>query len=132
MEEDIKILEKLSKTEYYGDEIFKKESQAIENILTDYKQKLHALDKNENFIKELGKEIDRLREENEKLTTNYNLLEESYFTDNIPKAKVKEIVDECIPRGKNIITGVEEYQPNANANSYLTQMILELLKDGGE
>ena len=50
----------------------------------------------------------------------------------ITKAKVKEIVDECIPVGKNIITGKEEYKPNANANSYLTQMILELLKDGGE
>lgn len=50
----------------------------------------------------------------------------------ITKAKVKEIVDECIPVGKNIITEKEEYQPNANANSYLTQMILELLKDGGE
>lgn len=46
----------------------------------------------------------------------------------VSKDKIKEIVDECIPRGKNIITKEEEYQPNANANSYLTQTILELLE----
>lgn len=43
------------------------------------------------------------------------------------KEKLKKVVDESIPKGKNIITGKEEYQPNTNANSYLTQKILEML-----
>lgn len=45
----------------------------------------------------------------------------------ISKEVIKDIVDECIPKNKNIITGKEEYQPNTNANSYLVQKILELL-----
>lgn len=47
----------------------------------------------------------------------------------IPKSKVKELIDECIPKGKNIMTGEEEYQPNTNANSFLTQSILELMEE---
>lgn len=47
----------------------------------------------------------------------------------IQKSKIKEIIDECIPKGKNIMTGEEEYQPNTNANSFLTQSILELMED---
>ena len=43
--------------------------------------------------------------------------------------KLKEIVDECIPKKENIITRELEYTPNANANSYLTQEILLLLKE---
>ena len=46
----------------------------------------------------------------------------------IPKQKIKEIVDECIPKKANIITNEIEYTPNANANSYLAQQILELLQ----
>lgn len=42
--------------------------------------------------------------------------------------EIKEIIDECIPKKQNIITGKEEYTPNTNANSYLTQRILELFE----
>jgi len=45
------------------------------------------------------------------------------------KDKIKEIVDECIPMKENIFTKELEYTPNANANSFLTQKILELLKE---
>lgn len=48
--------------------------------------------------------------------------------ESISKDKIKDIVNDCIPKGENRITGKIEYQPNANANSYLTQRILELLK----
>lgn len=43
------------------------------------------------------------------------------------RSKIKDIVDECIPKGENIITGKEEYKPNVNANSFLTQSILKLI-----
>lgn len=45
------------------------------------------------------------------------------------KLKLKEIVDECIPKKENIITKELEYTPNTNGNSYLTQRILELLEE---
>ena len=47
----------------------------------------------------------------------------------IPIFKIKEIVDDCIPKKENIITRELEYTPNANANSFLTQRILELLEE---
>lgn len=47
----------------------------------------------------------------------------------ISKDTLREIVDECIPKGKNLITGKEEYKFNTNANMHLTQKILELLED---
>lgn len=42
--------------------------------------------------------------------------------------KVKDIIEECIPKNPNVITGKEEYTPNTNANSYFTQKILELFE----
>ena len=66
--------------------------------------------------------------------TKANMAEiiEHYYTANedcIPISKLKEIVDECIPKKENIITKELEYTPNANDNSYLTQRILELLEE---
>lgn len=45
------------------------------------------------------------------------------------KDVIRGIIDECIPKGKNIITDEEEYKPNTNASSYLTQRILKLLEE---
>lgn len=45
MEEDIKILEKLSKNNYYGDVTFTREAEAIENLLKAYKQDEEVIDK---------------------------------------------------------------------------------------
>ncbi len=73
--------------------------------------------------------IEELEEENKIYRRQLNSAYDRGF---IHIDKIKEIVEECIPAGKNIITGKKEYQPNANANSYLTQTILELLKDGGK
>lgn len=56
-----------------------------------------------------------------------NILNEYKKNQNIVD-EIKEIIDECIPKKQNIITGKEEYTPNTNANSYLTQRILELFE----
>ena len=71
-------------------------------------------------------------EKNKLLEENYSSAHEdiNWFCENyIHKNKLKEIVDECIPKKENIITKELEYTPNANANSYLTQEILSLLKE---
>lgn len=66
-------------------------------------------------------------------TTDLELLlnminEDSY----ISKQKIKEIVDECIPKKENIITHKIEYAPNTNSNSYLVSQILKLLQESEE
>lgn len=52
-----------------------------------------------------------------------------YDGENKWKYKIQEIVDECIPKKENIFTGELEYTTNANANSFLAQEILNLLKE---
>lgn len=42
--EDIKVLEKLSKNNYYGDVTFTREAEAIENLLKAYKQDEEVID----------------------------------------------------------------------------------------
>ena len=125
----------------------------VESLAYDLKYKSINQDeiKQGNNIYTLLHLIDCLLKENEELkliTQNYNafrvdspnstkiiIADSQYFVDEffkenfIPISKIKDLVDECIPVGKNIITREEEYQPNANANSYLTQLILELLKE---
>lgn len=59
----------------------------------------------------------------------YRRLADSYQANCISKDKLKEIVDEHIPKQPNIITGEIEYTPNANANSFLVQDILKLLEE---
>ena len=85
-------------------------------------------------VKELEGENTILKEDLHEMTVSNNHKKENWvhrsiLNSYIPVAKIKEIVDECIPRGKNIITGIEEYQTNANANSYLAQEILKLLEE---
>lgn len=125
-DEDIKILEILKETLIKDKFIIPKEPkkwcEAIENLL--------------NRNKELEEENTVLKKSNnisenvtiKDITKFMNKSIEDFNKEYVPVSKIKEIVDECIPRGKNIITGVEEYQTNANANSYLAQEILKLLE----
>ena len=69
----------------------------------------------------------KLKEENLHWRGQYYLVTRKIGV--IPIKKIKKIVDECIPKKTNIITNEIEYTPNANANSYLTQQILELLQE---
>lgn len=92
--------------------------------------------------KELRKEIDKLRIEknnliNEKdnLILEYNKTGEFYrnqkYRDEnyISKDKIRKIVDECIEKKANVITGEEEYCFNTNDNSFLAHKIVELLEE---
>lgn len=131
-DKDIKILEEFIK--YYEAEAISRkfrgtlsiqvdedDIQAIENLLKEnekLKIKIQFINKNN---------LDDLYEKAlEKTMTKF--LNDNIEKDFIPVAKIKEIVDKCVPRGKNIITDEEEYQPNTNANSFLTHEILELLE----
>ena len=49
------------------------------------------------------------------------------LNNSISKDELQKIVNECIPKKENIITGELEYSTNANANSFLAQEILNLL-----
>ena len=106
---------------------------AILHILEDYRM-LREIDKEhkkENGL--LREKVKELEEKNKELWNEYhNRVQEKIdlsqkLEETIPKQKIKEIIDECIPKKPNIITGEIEYTPNTNANSYLTQQILELL-----
>lgn len=82
--------------------------QAVENILNEYKM------------------YKRLAEANLKDAEEFenNMCEHRCLL----KSEIEDIIDECIPKKKNIITGEEEYIPDTNANSYLTQKILKLFE----
>ncbi len=132
-DEDIKILEILKETLIKDKFIIPKEPkkwcEAIENLLNRNKELEEIEQEHKKENGELRKRIAELEEENKTSKNITSQLMSDFINRNvIPVSKIKEIVDECIPRGKNIITGVEEYQPNANANSYLAQEILKLLE----
>lgn len=76
MEEDINTLKHfiinaknttLLNGSIYCYEVRANQLKALENILTDYEQKLKALDKAEDFIKQLGRYLDDLRNERAEL-----------------------------------------------------------------
>jgi len=93
---------------------------------------VEEVDKDYKAIETLLTAYEKEKEKNKLLEENYSSAHEdiNWFCENyIHKNKLKEIVDECIPKKENIITKELEYTPNANANSYLTQEILSLLKE---
>lgn len=89
-----------------------------------------ALLKNDRWVlgTEDKKAIDALIKEYEEIKETNKDLSDAFWNKCVPNQILKEIIDECIPKGKNIITGKEEYQPNTNANSFLTQEILKLME----
>lgn len=132
-DDDIKILENLIKHTLEACkcsldssseiESLEKEAQAIENLINRNKE----LEEENTVLKKANNISEDVKIED--ITKFINKSIEDFNKEYIPVAKIKEIVDECIPRGKNIITGIEEYQTNANANSYLAQEILKLLEE---
>lgn len=91
-------------------------------------------------LREKVKKLEAKLEKQKKLTRlaqtlNDEIIKEAlieFEKDYIPKQKIKEIVDECVPKKENIITHEIQYTPNTNANSYLVQQILELLQESEE
>ena len=128
-DEDIKILEEFIK-EFKFDEINSTDKidiiPAIENLLNKNKELEEIEQEHKKENGELRKRIAELEEENKTSKNITSQLMSDFINRNvIPVSKIKEIVDECIPRGKKIITGVEEYQPNANANSYFIKIYIK-------
>ena len=113
---------------HYDEPIKKLEKDVLisETLLTAYEKEK---EKSKNLEIEL--EIKKYCKVNELASDliYYKNLAREYQGNCISKDKLKEIVDECIPKKENIITRELEYTPNANANSYLTQEILSLLKE---
>jgi len=104
-------------------EIDKDTASWFENGNMTKEQIEESIDAYETLLTAYEKEKEKNKELNWKYTASW--VDEHF----ISKDKLKEIVDECIPKKENIITRELEYTPNANANSYLTQEILSLLKE---
>ena len=139
IEEDIKILENYLKDSAYkqvDSDFFKnggweivdlKIPKAIEHLLQDYTRQKQINEEHQKINGELREKVKELEEENRMLKNN-KVLVSRYFKlkdNSIPKQKIKDIVNECIPKKENIITYEIEYTPNTN---YLTEQILELLQ----
>lgn len=124
--EELETLKELSEQTYFGDLPFSYYADLIGKLLTAYEKEK---EKSKNLEIEL--EIKKYCKVNELASDliYYKNLAREYQGNCISKDKLKEIVDECIPKKENIITRELEYTPNANANSYLTQEILLLLKE---
>jgi len=123
-----------------------KDVQIVLNLIGKQYAELNSLKEIEQLHKEenglLRQELDMQIEHNKELeehqkqyldgeliTAKQGKFFEKMIKENyIRKDKIKEIVDEHIPKQPNIITGKIEYAPNTNANSFLVQDILELLE----
>ena len=100
---------------------------SMQNVLADYTRQKEINEEHQKINGELRERIQELGEENRMLKNN-KVLVSRYFKlkdNSIPKQKIKDIVNECIPKKENIITYEIEYTPNTN---YLTEQILELLQ----
>ena len=111
-------------------EIDKDTASWFENGNMTKKQIEESIDAYETLLTAYEKE----KEKNKEILSGNIESFQKYFLEEFNKKfisidKLKEIVDECIPKKENIITKELEYTPNANANSYLTQEILSLLKE---
>lgn len=92
MEEDIKILEELKELNYFGDTVFEREAQALENLLTRYKQ---LEEENKDLkLKERNRELGRYGE-----IEVHDLINKTLSEDFIPTSLVKEKIDDLEKRG---------------------------------
>lgn len=128
IEEATEMLKRIYVTEFNTSSIYDNVPNvnlAIETLLTAYEK-----EKEKNEALEVELEIKKYCKVNELASDliYYKNLAREYQGNCISKDKLKEIVDECVPKKENIITRELEYTPNANANSYLTQEILSLLE----
>ena len=110
------IIDKVSMIDQWkvsGDSYTQGELDAIGQLLELYYENKKQLEQEKEKNKEYEKQLD------------LDYVDKNY----ISKDKIKEIVDENIPKQPNIITGEMEYTPNTNANSFLVQDILKLLEE---
>ena len=139
IEEDIKQLESLILDresfiigEKEHDEIYLKDIKAINSLINNYTQQKQINEEHKKRNAELMKAINTVEKEKGVWIKAYQEKKDKQFDilrNSIPKQKIKDIVDECIPKKENIITHEIEYSPNTNANSYLTEQILGLLQE---
>ena len=111
MEEDIKILEELKELNYFGDTVFKREAQAIRNLLKDYK---------DLKLKERNRVLGRYGE-----IEVHDLINKVLSEDYIPKSKVKEKIEELEKE-------VKDYQCEKNRINFYQRKVLQELLDGDD
>ena len=102
--------------------------KALEHLLLDYERQKQINEEHQKINGELREKVKVLESKNNYLESLSDC-QHNYLINSIPKQKIKEIVDECIPKKENIITHEIKYSPNTNANSYLTEQILKLLQE---
>lgn len=123
--------------------------KALKNLYELYKQVIEERDGIYNDYQDLGKESLKLQEELEQEKEKNKELEKHYeheqeyinaeiFSakqmhiideDYISKDKIMQIINECLDKKPNVITGKEEYCFNVNDNSFLAHKIVELLEE---
>jgi regulator of replication initiation timing len=125
MSEEEKIIFEYFKTKHFN------YIPVLSNMIENQQKEMENLKEIEKSHKEEnGKLRVELEQEKEKNKEYEKQLDLDYVEKNyISKDKIKEIVDEHIPKQPNIITGEMEYTPNTNANSFLVQDILKLLEE---
>ncbi len=121
MEEDVKVLEDyLNAIDTFGTIDYKCINNLynpIQNILFDYRQKLKALDKSEELIKQLGNELEKLQKENKELLDEKGKDSERYLQlhDNYQQLKrdfeyIEHEHDRLDKRNNELIKENEEWQ----------------------
>lgn len=99
-------------------------NKAVEKVnLMENLKEIEQLHQEENG--KLRVELEQEKEKNKELQKQLNGAFDRGF---ISKDKIKKIVNECLEKKPNVITGKEEYCFNVNDNSFLAHRIVELLE----
>ena len=131
--EKVNLLNNLKEIEKLHKEENGKLRAEFEKVYEDNLTLAHELDKEKEKNKELKSSIDYLQKiEPEKLKIIADSWNEKVMTNLekewICKDKIREIVNECLEKKKDVITDKEEYCFNVNDNSFLAHRIVELLE----
>ena len=134
MEEDIKILENVLKTKQYGLlEVTDTFYEALENLLTRYKQLEEENKKKDKRLNRQFKLLQKKDKETEEWQRAYQEEKDKQFEllrdkDSIPKSKVKEKIEELRERENNCQQGIVDTAIILDCRTQI-KVLKELLKE---
>lgn len=102
----------------------------------DREQMIIAFNQLKDDYSVLFDKLEQEKEKNKELEEKLKIAKQLYndacicmATDCVEKDKIREIVNECLEKKKDVITDKEEYCFNVNDNSFLAHRIVELLEE---